>query len=309
MTDYTKTSNFTAKDARATGHADKLVKGSDHDTEYDNIATAVATKYDSGTLASQAQAEAGTSNVTLMTPLRTEQWSATWAAENGGMVGDIQALADPAADTLLGWDDSASAAIGFTLGAGLSFGDGVVDLASGVAGAGITMTSQILSITDVAATTTNPVDISSSAVSLDVEALTTIEGNALAPTDTFYVEDGGVSKGIEVQALGFRVQTSQSTQNLVAADMNTVMEFNGTATVTIQPQSSTTLPTGVPILLVVDHATQVVTVTAGTGVTLNSIYHPGGALAASDVIIAGGGAVLIQTEADQWYLTGDIADS
>lgn len=44
MSDYTKTTNFTAKDNLASGNPSKLILGADHDTEYDNIATAVATK-------------------------------------------------------------------------------------------------------------------------------------------------------------------------------------------------------------------------------------------------------------------------
>jgi hypothetical protein len=44
MADYTKTTNFTAKDNLASGNPSKLVLGADHDTEYDAIETAVATK-------------------------------------------------------------------------------------------------------------------------------------------------------------------------------------------------------------------------------------------------------------------------
>jgi hypothetical protein len=44
MSNYTKTTNFTAKDALLTGDPNKLVKGSDMDTEFDNIETASATK-------------------------------------------------------------------------------------------------------------------------------------------------------------------------------------------------------------------------------------------------------------------------
>lgn len=47
MSNYTKTVNFAAKDALTTGDANKVVKGTEIDTEYNNIATAVATKYDS----------------------------------------------------------------------------------------------------------------------------------------------------------------------------------------------------------------------------------------------------------------------
>lgn len=44
MTDYTKTVDFAAKDALLTGNPAKLVKGTEIDTEFNNIATAVATK-------------------------------------------------------------------------------------------------------------------------------------------------------------------------------------------------------------------------------------------------------------------------
>ena len=44
MTDYTKTTNFTAKDSLPTGNPSKKILGSLFDTEFDNIATAVATK-------------------------------------------------------------------------------------------------------------------------------------------------------------------------------------------------------------------------------------------------------------------------
>ena len=47
MTDYTKSTNFASKDSLPAGDALKIVKGTEIDTEFNNIATAVATKYDS----------------------------------------------------------------------------------------------------------------------------------------------------------------------------------------------------------------------------------------------------------------------
>ena len=46
MTNYTKSTNFATKDALASGNALKIVKGTELDTEFNNIATAVATKAD-----------------------------------------------------------------------------------------------------------------------------------------------------------------------------------------------------------------------------------------------------------------------
>lgn len=44
MSNYTKTTDFGAKDALLTGNPSKIVRGSEIDDEFDNIATAVATK-------------------------------------------------------------------------------------------------------------------------------------------------------------------------------------------------------------------------------------------------------------------------
>jgi hypothetical protein len=115
MSDYVVTTTFGPKDALTTNDPLKRIKGVEVGAEFTNIATAVATKYDSADLASQGQAEAETANDVLLTPLRL----ANWADFNAGIVGDLQALADPNADRILGWDDSAGAAIGFAVTGGL----------------------------------------------------------------------------------------------------------------------------------------------------------------------------------------------
>jgi hypothetical protein len=46
MSNYTKVTNFTAKDSLPTGNANKVVRGSEIDTEFTNVATAIATKTD-----------------------------------------------------------------------------------------------------------------------------------------------------------------------------------------------------------------------------------------------------------------------
>jgi hypothetical protein len=47
MTDYVKSTNFASKDALATGNPLKIVKGTEIDTEFNNISVAIATKVDS----------------------------------------------------------------------------------------------------------------------------------------------------------------------------------------------------------------------------------------------------------------------
>ena len=44
MANYTKTTNVAAKDALSPGNASKVVKGTEIDTEFTNISTAIATK-------------------------------------------------------------------------------------------------------------------------------------------------------------------------------------------------------------------------------------------------------------------------
>lgn len=46
MTDYTKSTNFASKDSLLSGNPLKLVKGTELDTEFNNIATSISTKSD-----------------------------------------------------------------------------------------------------------------------------------------------------------------------------------------------------------------------------------------------------------------------
>ncbi len=46
MSDYSKTTNFASKDNLSSGNPLKIVKGTEIDTEFNNIATAIATKQD-----------------------------------------------------------------------------------------------------------------------------------------------------------------------------------------------------------------------------------------------------------------------
>jgi len=46
MSNYTKSTNFAAKDSLPSGNAGKVIKGTEINTEFDNIATAIASKAD-----------------------------------------------------------------------------------------------------------------------------------------------------------------------------------------------------------------------------------------------------------------------
>lgn len=122
MTDYTVIEDYSAKDALLTGNPDKLILGSELELEFDAIAVAIASKYDSSDIATQAQAEAGASNTTLITPLRMAQFlGGNGGGSGAGMLFDIIGLADPNADRGLFWDDSEGTVALFSTGTGLAF--------------------------------------------------------------------------------------------------------------------------------------------------------------------------------------------
>jgi hypothetical protein len=64
MSNYVKSVNFAAKDDLASGNPAKIVKGSEIDTEFNNIATASATKADIASPTFTGTVTAATVNVT-----------------------------------------------------------------------------------------------------------------------------------------------------------------------------------------------------------------------------------------------------
>ncbi len=89
MSNYVQSTNFATKDALSSGDPLKIVKGTEINTEFNNIATAVATKADSSTvnaalatkadsssiptIATTGEAQAGTDNTKFVTPLRMRE--------------------------------------------------------------------------------------------------------------------------------------------------------------------------------------------------------------------------------------------
>lgn len=74
MSDYTPVNNFSVKDDLPSGSAAKKIMGADWDDEFAAIVMAITSKYDDTDIANQATAEAGSSNTTLITPLRLSQY-------------------------------------------------------------------------------------------------------------------------------------------------------------------------------------------------------------------------------------------
>jgi hypothetical protein len=266
MSDYTKTTNFTAKDALSTGDPLKVIKGSYFDTEFDNIATAVATKYDSNDLASQAQAEAESSNSVLMTPGRV----ANWADYNAGVVGDLQAYTDPNADEFFIWDDSTGVAAGMPLASD-----------SGLA---------------ISATPDLAIDISSVSASFSGAA-------SIAGADLILMDNGagGTNTKIAWQDFGIPV-TDDSTQTpLSGADLTFANRWyscsNASAiTATIPANASVAYPIGTVFYFYQAGAGQIT-----VAVTTDTLRAPNGTKTANQYSVI----MVTKVAATTWVLSGD----
>jgi hypothetical protein len=82
MSNYVKSTNFYAKDALVSGNPDKIIKGAEIDDEFNNIATAVATKSDLNSptftgIPSGPTATAGSSTTQLATTAFVSNISST----------------------------------------------------------------------------------------------------------------------------------------------------------------------------------------------------------------------------------------
>lgn len=86
MSNYTKSTNFATKDALASGNPLKIVKGTEIDTEFNNIATAIATKLDSNGAVPISTGVSGL-GTGVATALAVNVGSAGAPVVNGGALG------------------------------------------------------------------------------------------------------------------------------------------------------------------------------------------------------------------------------
>jgi len=344
MSDYARAgaggaTHFGDKDALSTQDADKVIVGAQFDAEFNAILTAVNSKYDSDDIASQAQAEGETLDTVLMSPLAV----AYWADNEAGVVGDLQDLTVAgfsAADALLGWDDSAAAAIGFTIGTGLTTTAGgalemsllgLEDLTDPGAdrivfwddGAGIStwltvsngleIDTTTLGLVDVATSATLPFTITSGTFAWDDSSVPELTATGLSQSgDSVLVSNAGVINKVPIDSMGWPIVSSDAAQNLQLTDMNTIQVHTSTTarTWTIRLDATDAgRVNGSGVLIINSNASADLTIQADTLVTLESRYHQGGVANASDVVRPGGTALLIKYATDHWVLTGDILDS
>ena len=361
--------HFGDKDALSTGDADKVIVGAQFDNEYEALVTAVNSKYDSDDLATQAEAEALTSDAVLITPHSLNDV----LVENAGILGDLQALADPAANVLFGWNDTANAAEAIINGA--TAGGGGIDLSvvneisvdlndldtetsaavgdfiamvditdsgsakitvtnlnnaflltglgdynandhidhtrvtitagAGMTGGGTIAATRTLNVIAGVGMTVNANDID-----FDPSTLSTVSvEDIVTTTDGFVYSDAGVAKVMPIDEAGVLVVNTDAVQTFALADGQTLQVNTTTArTWTIPANAAVAFKIGTVILLGNNSASDL-TITADTGVILESVFNTADTTATSDVVDAGGTACLIKVAADEWMLSGDISDT
>jgi hypothetical protein len=113
MSDYTKSTNFTSKDSLVSGNPLKIVKGTELDTEFNNISTAIATKAD---LASPALTGTPTA------PTAAEGTSSTQVATTAFAM----KAAYPVGSVYMNASDSTNPATLFGFGTWVALGEGKV---------------------------------------------------------------------------------------------------------------------------------------------------------------------------------------
>lgn len=341
MSDYTKTTDFAAKDALPSGNPSKVVTGTEHDDEYNALEVAVNSKYDStdrgaangiasldasalilpaelpeateaaiGALeiATQAEAEALTADDKIITPSKAndivEQLPGNGLAEEAGVLSvDLDELSTTAIDAA----DS------------VPFIDATDDGSkqSTVADLNSVLTQADLSDYDanenVDHTTVDVIagvglsgggDISADrTLDVDISGLTELTGPTMSAADTFLVDDGdnGTTKKIKWQSILPRV-VAASNMTIAADDANTIQANEGSTDYTITVEDIGTNP--------VEKGHQMALVCTGTG-TITVAETAGVTVTSLDgnlvVKASGGGAYLAHLGSNEWILVGDLS--
>lgn len=139
-----------------------------------------------------------------------------------------------------------------------------------------------------------------------VAALTNVTVADTQPTDSLYINDGGVGKQIDIQDMGIRVVELATIQTFALGDVNTLQTLTGATDRVWTIPANATVAFGIgSIIYLAARDTAKITVTAATGVTLTSVLGSGAA--GSDDVSAGGMAALVKVATDEWMLSGDIA--
>jgi hypothetical protein len=207
----------------------------------------------------------------------------------------IESLSDPGSDKVLFWDETANATAWLTFNEGIEF--------SGETTVGLS---------DVSAGVAQPVVITSGTFTFDLSSISEITGPLVdQANDGFLINDAGTLKVMPYDQTSILLESQDAVINpFDITHANTIQVLTGTTNRvwTIPTNATTAFEIGT-IIICQNSGTGDLTITASSGVVLDSVYHAAAADAQSDRVRDGGTAVLIKTATNTWALSGDIADS
>lgn len=302
MSDYTQNTYYTPKDALATGDADKLILGSEIDAELADISTAIATKADLSE---------------VVVPADFNDLADTWVDQETGMVGQLNDLADPAADRLVFWDDSGGALQFLTLdpttlaiagqtmsalgtGGGSYGANQVIDhtTVAVTAGSGLTGGGNIDQTRTLNVGAGSGIAVAADSVAVSLTGLTAFTGGpASGDVALMYDLSAAANRKVQFQDIAIPIDTVSGTSKTFAtADMNRVNYCTSGSATTLTLNTSVGAAGNI-LVIVQNGAGQVTvagtaTVSAATGKKTRAQYS---------VI------VLLCVAANTWICYGDAA--
>jgi hypothetical protein len=324
---YTQVNDYSAKDALSSGDSEKIILGADVDAELSGIATALNSKLDSGSVSSQAEAEAGTDTESVMTPQGVQYWGDA----NDGIVGDLRAISGlgTGGDKLFFFDDTDDTSKALTLGNGLdintttlrvdptiagdgcTYTSGVIDV---VGTAGITANADNIALTDVTAGAAQPVVITSGTFTFDLSSITTMSIEDLnVAQDGVVMSDNGTIKVLPADEAGVDVvEVSNANQTFALTDANTYQLLTSIATAdktwTVPTNASVAFKIGTTIMFGDrdGDGTYNLLIVGDTGVTLTSYARSASGASGQHTCLDGGTGMIIKVATDEWMVMGDV---
>lgn len=307
MSDYSQLTFFAPKDALASGNPSKLIKGTEVDPELAAISVAIASKFDSADVASNAEALALTVDTKIITPAKL-----LYALANGtfttatGLIGNLTAepALDQANDYLLVYDVSAGALRKATP-ADIASAVGTVPSSRLIsAGTGLSGGGSLAADRTVSLDTANARNADHSAISITTAAASGLSGGGdLTATRSLSVDRTGTDN-TQVGFLDVPMNSQTGNYTLVITDRGkTILHppSSGSGDVfTIPANSSVAFPVGTAITIINADATN----TLSIAITTDAMTLANSTTTGTRTLAVNGVATIVKIGTTSWIITG-----